>query len=113
MRLGVVIDGEAEWAAQRDLARRADDLGFDLLWVDGDDAITASALAGVTRSIRVALRLRAGVNPLLLAEEAAVADLVLGGRLVLALAAGPGGPGGVRGDGRGRALGPGAQTVRP
>jgi alkanesulfonate monooxygenase SsuD/methylene tetrahydromethanopterin reductase-like flavin-dependent oxidoreductase (luciferase family) len=91
VRLGIVVDVEAAWAAQRDLARQADDLGFDLLWVEADDAIIASALAGVTSSVRVGLRLRTGVNPVLLAEEAAVADLVLGGRLVLALAAGPGG----------------------
>ena len=82
----MVVDPAAGWAGIRDLARRADDLGFDLLWIEADDAITASTLAGVTTSIRVGLRLGSRINPLLLTEEVAVADLVLGGRLVLTLA---------------------------
>jgi alkanesulfonate monooxygenase SsuD/methylene tetrahydromethanopterin reductase-like flavin-dependent oxidoreductase (luciferase family) len=86
MRLGVVVDAGAEWAVQRDLARRAEDLGFDLLWLDDGGAVDAGALAGVTETIRVGLQVATGANPLILAEEAAVADLVLGGRLVLALA---------------------------
>jgi alkanesulfonate monooxygenase SsuD/methylene tetrahydromethanopterin reductase-like flavin-dependent oxidoreductase (luciferase family) len=45
----------------------------------------------VTSAIRVGLRLTCGAHPVAIAEEAAVADLLLGGRLVLALAPGDGG----------------------
>jgi alkanesulfonate monooxygenase SsuD/methylene tetrahydromethanopterin reductase-like flavin-dependent oxidoreductase (luciferase family) len=47
--------------------------------------VAAAALAPHTSTIRVGVELAAGVNPVYLAEEAAVADLVLGGRLVLAV----------------------------
>jgi alkanesulfonate monooxygenase SsuD/methylene tetrahydromethanopterin reductase-like flavin-dependent oxidoreductase (luciferase family) len=91
VRLGLVLDPASEWAAQSDAARRADELGFDLLWVEAGNAIQVSALAGVTESIRVGLRLPCGAHPVTLAEEAAVADQLLGGRLVLTLAVGEGG----------------------
>jgi alkanesulfonate monooxygenase SsuD/methylene tetrahydromethanopterin reductase-like flavin-dependent oxidoreductase (luciferase family) len=86
VKLGVALDTGVAWDAQCDRARMAEELGFDLLWIEADDAITASALAGVTDRIGVGLRLPTGANPLILAEEVAVADLVLGGRLVVALA---------------------------
>jgi alkanesulfonate monooxygenase SsuD/methylene tetrahydromethanopterin reductase-like flavin-dependent oxidoreductase (luciferase family) len=95
----VVIEANVDWATQRATARRADELGFDLVWLDTGSAVTACALAAATESVRVGLALTCGAHPVNLAEEAAVADLVLGGRLVLAL--GPGGWG----------LGPLSETV--
>jgi alkanesulfonate monooxygenase SsuD/methylene tetrahydromethanopterin reductase-like flavin-dependent oxidoreductase (luciferase family) len=91
LRVGPVIDSAWDWAAQCDTARRAEALGLDLVWIDAANAIAASALAGVTASIDVGLALTCGAHPVELAEEAAVADLVLGGRLVLTLRVGDGG----------------------
>jgi alkanesulfonate monooxygenase SsuD/methylene tetrahydromethanopterin reductase-like flavin-dependent oxidoreductase (luciferase family) len=89
----VVIGADDEWATQRDTARRADVLGFDLVWLAAGSAVTACALASATESVRIGLALTCGAHPVNLAEEVAVADLVLGGRLVLALGPGDGGLG--------------------
>ncbi|MGH9245413.1 MAG: LLM class flavin-dependent oxidoreductase [Acidimicrobiales bacterium] len=91
MRLGLVLDPRRDWASIRDEAVRAEALGFDLVWLEAGGAVTAAALAGVTRVIRVGLPFTCGPHPVLVAEESAVADLVLGGRLVVGLAVGPGG----------------------
>ncbi len=84
MRLGVVL--QAPWL--RDAAR-LEELGFDVAWITEAEApapvVAAAALAPVTRGLRIAACVRAGAHPVALAEEAAIADLVLGGRLVLAL----------------------------
>jgi alkanesulfonate monooxygenase SsuD/methylene tetrahydromethanopterin reductase-like flavin-dependent oxidoreductase (luciferase family) len=84
MRLGVVL--RAPWAAD---AARAEELGFDLGWIDERVApaplVAAASIAPATGGLRVVASLAAGPHPVTLAEEAAVADLTLGGRLVLAL----------------------------
>jgi alkanesulfonate monooxygenase SsuD/methylene tetrahydromethanopterin reductase-like flavin-dependent oxidoreductase (luciferase family) len=84
MRLGVVL--AAPWL--RDAAR-LDALGYDLAWISEAEApaplVVAGALAPVTRGLRIAACVRAGAHPVAVAEDAAAADLVLGGRLVLAL----------------------------
>ncbi len=89
MRFGLVIAGGSldEVSAQ---VIAAEESGFDVVWLAQSEAIpspavTAAALASMTSSIRIGIELQAGVNPVYLAEEAAVADLCLGGRLVLAL----------------------------
>lgn len=71
-------------------ARAAEDAGFDLIWLRESDAlpapmIAAAALAPHSSSLRVGVAVAAGVNPVYLAEEAAVADQCLGGRLVFAV----------------------------
>lgn len=93
MRFGLVIDS-LDAAAPLDgliaQARVAEDAGFDLVWLPESDTvpapvIAAAALAPHTSSVRVGVAVTAGVNPVYLAEEAAVADLCLGGRLVFAV----------------------------
>jgi hypothetical protein len=85
MRLGVVL--EPPWP--RDAAR-LEQLGYDLVWISEAEApaplVAAAAIAPVTRSVRVIACLTAGAHPVAVAEDAVAADLVLGGRLVLALA---------------------------
>ena len=85
MRLGVVL---AEPFAED--AARVEAFGFDLAWVDESSTpaplVTAAALAASTSSPRLAAAVTAGAHPILLAEEAAVADLSCHGRLVLVLA---------------------------
>jgi len=96
-------------------ARAAEETGFDLLWVDEgpeepaadertegasaphrtaglpDALAVAAALAPHTSVVRVTACCRAGsAHPVYLAEQVAVADLLLGGRLVLALRSAPG-----------------------
>jgi probable F420-dependent oxidoreductase len=95
MRYGVSVRKADSGPAWRELARRYEDQGFDLLqvpdhvgWYDPFPAITAAA--GVTE------RLRFGTfvlniefwNPLLLARVAATTDIVTDGRLELGLGAG-------------------------
>lgn len=71
-------------------ARAAEDVGFDLIWLSESAAlpapmIAAAALAPHSSSLRVGVAVAAGVNPVYLAEEAAVADQCLRGRLVFAV----------------------------
>jgi alkanesulfonate monooxygenase SsuD/methylene tetrahydromethanopterin reductase-like flavin-dependent oxidoreductase (luciferase family) len=81
VRFGLVL--EQPWA---DDAVLAEELGFDLVWIEDDAAlVVAAALAPATSGIRVVASLAAGPNPVAIAEEAAVADLALNGRLVLAV----------------------------
>lgn len=84
MRFGVVLG--QRWL---DDAVRAEELGFDLVWIDeaADVAplVVAAAVGAVTNGIRIAASLTVGAHPLRLAEDASVADLSSGGRLVLAL----------------------------
>lgn len=96
MRFGLVIDSLSPADPLGDLARQAvaaESAGFDLVWLPegtgalSSPAVCAAALAAHTTLLRVAVGIEAGVNPVYLAEEAAVADLCLGGRLVLALGA--------------------------
>jgi len=94
MRFGLVIDVLDAGHPFDDLIRQAtaaEEAGFDVAWLPESagsipsPAVAAAALAPHTSSIHVGIELQAGVNPVYLAEEAAVADLCLGGRLVLAI----------------------------
>lgn len=93
MRFGLVIDALDPGDALDDLVARAvaaERLGFDLVWLPDSDVmpsppVVAAALAPRTSSIRVGIDVRAGGHPVSLAEAAVVADLCLGGRLVLAV----------------------------
>jgi alkanesulfonate monooxygenase SsuD/methylene tetrahydromethanopterin reductase-like flavin-dependent oxidoreductase (luciferase family) len=84
MRLGIVL--QAPWG---DDAALAEELGFDLAWIEEADAlaplVVAAAVAPATSGIRIGASVAAGPNPVALAEESAVADLASGGRLVLAV----------------------------
>jgi alkanesulfonate monooxygenase SsuD/methylene tetrahydromethanopterin reductase-like flavin-dependent oxidoreductase (luciferase family) len=82
MRLGVVLPEPLG-----DAAAEAESLGFDLAWIDGRVSpaplVAAGWLAPRTSGIRIVAEVSAGPHPVALAEEAAVADLATGGRLVL------------------------------
>jgi hypothetical protein len=84
MRLGLVL--QPPWAEDAVLAEQ---LGFDLAWIDETTAlaplVVAAGLAPRTSGIRLAASVAAGPHPVTLAEELAVADLASGGRLVLAV----------------------------
>lgn len=107
MRIGVLIPtrGVIMESARRPpletcwaMARRADEAGYDAVWV-GDsivakprlDAITTLAyLAGITRSVRLgtAVLLPALRHPVVLAHQLANVDQISRGRLVLGLGVG-------------------------
>jgi probable F420-dependent oxidoreductase len=96
----------AGWPDLLDLARRAETLGFDSLWLpdhvllgsdDGSEAIGASeccsllaALAAVTSRVELGALVSCGPfrNPALLAKMASTVDEISGGRLVVGLGAG-------------------------
>lgn len=85
MRFGWEL-GAGDVAADAVAAER---LGYDVAWI-GDDDISATALAAslaaVTHGLRIGVTATVGLDhPVELAEEAAVADLALGGRLVLGI----------------------------
>jgi alkanesulfonate monooxygenase SsuD/methylene tetrahydromethanopterin reductase-like flavin-dependent oxidoreductase (luciferase family) len=92
MRFGLVIDTLDVDRPLDDLVARAtaaERVGFDLVWLTESPtlpapAVAAAALAPQLSTVRVGIDVVAGVNPVYLAEEAAVADQCLGGRLVLA-----------------------------
>jgi alkanesulfonate monooxygenase SsuD/methylene tetrahydromethanopterin reductase-like flavin-dependent oxidoreductase (luciferase family) len=97
MRIGVVVrvgahpglsDGLAETVAD------AEDAGLDVVWLEGGPApasagaetLTAAAfVAARTEGIRLVAHVPAGPHPVQIAEQAAVADNVSNGRLLLAL----------------------------
>lgn len=93
MRFGLVIETLDVDRPLDDLveqAAAAERVGFDVVWLTESPtlpapAIAAGALAPHVPTVRVGIDLVAGVNPVYLAEEAAVADQCLGGRLVLAV----------------------------
>jgi alkanesulfonate monooxygenase SsuD/methylene tetrahydromethanopterin reductase-like flavin-dependent oxidoreductase (luciferase family) len=84
MRLGVVL--QPPW---EDDATLLEELGFDLVWIEERDAlapfVVAGALGATTSGVRIVASIAAGPHPVTIAEEAAVADLATGGRLVLAI----------------------------
>lgn len=99
MRMGLIVDGTAVdrgGAALRATAAQAEDLGVDLLWLRQDDRLVDPFLAAVvagaaTTGLRIGVEAVLGdAHPVVLAEQAAVCDLALGGRLVLGLRPGPG-----------------------
>lgn len=88
-----------EPGAAVDAATAAEDLGYDAVWIDGADAASttiepaplAARLAATTSGVRVGVTAVVGRNhPIELAEQMAVADLALGGRLVLSVRSEPG-----------------------
>ena len=93
MRFGLLVDDLDPAEPLADLVRRAraaEDSGFDLVWLRearGVPApqIAAAALAPHLATMHVGVDVVAGVNPVYLAEEAAVVDLCLGGRSVFAV----------------------------
>lgn len=99
MRLGLVLDGsivDRGGVSLRAAAATAEDLGFDLLWLQQDrrmpDPFLAATMVGAsTTELRVGVEVALGdAHPVVVAEQAAVCDLALGGRLVLGLRAGEG-----------------------
>jgi len=68
-------------------ARQADDRGFSAAWVTGEDGaapfVLGAALAAETRALRIGVVVAPSFrHPLHLAEDAAVVDLLSGGRLL-------------------------------
>jgi alkanesulfonate monooxygenase SsuD/methylene tetrahydromethanopterin reductase-like flavin-dependent oxidoreductase (luciferase family) len=99
VRLGVVLDGrsvDTGGESLRRTARAVEDAGLDLVWLRQDAGlpdplVAATALTAVTTGLRIGVEIALGsVHPVVVAEAAAVCDLVLRGRLVLGLRAAPG-----------------------
>ena len=96
IRFAVQADVEADADAWLDLAVKAEDLGYDALYVADHPGVTASpftalaAAAAVTSTLRLGTYvLNCGVrDPFVLASDAATLDRLSGGRLVLGLGAG-------------------------
>jgi alkanesulfonate monooxygenase SsuD/methylene tetrahydromethanopterin reductase-like flavin-dependent oxidoreductase (luciferase family) len=91
MRIGVVVD-TSSWDSLRREGEAAESVGLDLCWIEDDQdgataMVAACALAAVTRDIRVVAEVAAGNHPIGLAEELAVTDQLLGGRLTAVLTA--------------------------
>jgi probable F420-dependent oxidoreductase len=90
---GVVVHG-GDVATAVDLARRADDAGFESVWTtefyDRSAIVTLAAMATVTSRVTLgsAIAYAVGRSPLVLAIEAADLDELSGGRLVLGLGTG-------------------------
>lgn len=96
MRVGLVIpiDPVEAWPDGPDpVCREAEELGLDLVLLQGDRtggqsaaALTAAAfLAARTTTIRIAALAPVGPNPVLIAEQAAVADNAANGRVHLVI----------------------------
>jgi F420-dependent oxidoreductase-like protein len=93
MKLGLVLpyEGSLTFPDALQLTQRADDLGFDSVWVPeayGTDAVSMlGALAARTERIRLGTGI-ANVfsrTPALLAQTAATLDMISGGRFILGL----------------------------
>jgi alkanesulfonate monooxygenase SsuD/methylene tetrahydromethanopterin reductase-like flavin-dependent oxidoreductase (luciferase family) len=97
MRIGLVLPVTLGAGLHGGPARDASDAeaaGLDLVWLEdepqpgaasSDTLVAAAFLASSTSTLRLAARVRAGQHPLHIAEQAAVADNVSNGRLLLAL----------------------------
>ncbi len=108
LRVGVQlpeVERDVRWPALLDMARRAEDVGLDSLWVGDhllyrfDDGSTRgpweawtllAALAGVTSRVTLGPLVAATAfrSPFLLAKQASTLDEISDGRFVLALGAG-------------------------
>ena len=93
------LDGRVDMALVRDVAARAEDLGFHSLWVQEQIVGTApvleplgllSYLAGITTRVKLgtAVLIATQRNPVQLAKTLSSLDVVSGGRLIAGLALG-------------------------
>jgi hypothetical protein len=93
VRVGLVLESPAGIVSR---ARHVEEAGFDLLWLAPGATrsapfVTAATLASDTIGLRIGVQTALGhAHPIHLAEDAAVCDLVLRGRLVLGLEPAPG-----------------------
>jgi alkanesulfonate monooxygenase SsuD/methylene tetrahydromethanopterin reductase-like flavin-dependent oxidoreductase (luciferase family) len=87
VRLGAILSGGA-WAEIRSDAEALEAAGLDCCFIRdgaagcGSAVAVAAALAAVTTDLRVLVEVEAGSHPVGIAEELAVCDLLLEGRLV-------------------------------
>jgi probable F420-dependent oxidoreductase len=108
LRLGIQlpeVEREVRWPELRDMARVAEETGFDSLWVgdhllyrDSDGSARGpweawsvlAGLAAVTERIELGPLVASGSfhNPAMLAKKASTVDEISGGRLILGLGAG-------------------------
>ncbi|HWL42044.1 MAG TPA: LLM class flavin-dependent oxidoreductase [Ilumatobacter sp.] len=87
MRLGIVVDVGATHVAHE--AQLVESVGLDLVWITAVDrsgaeraaSVVAATLGRATRYVRVVVEMPAVRTPIELAEELAVTDLLLGGRV--------------------------------
>ena len=95
-RFGVNVRSAGSRAEWRDKAQRAEDLGYSVFTVPDHLADFFAPMPAVVSAAEATTRLRVGTNvlnndfrhPVLLAREAATADVLTGGRLQLGLGAG-------------------------
>lgn len=95
MRLGLGLGGLVPVSAVAELARRAEQEGFDSLWIhetfwQRDAVVPLAAAAGATRTLRLGAGCLSPLvrHPALLAQTAATLQEASGGRFVLALGTG-------------------------